>query len=650
METLFSAGNREKLQRRTFLILCLIPFILLPLLSLNSGISGDEPVHYEQAEHVYDYFASGGKDQSAINTPITFLKYYGQSIDNFSFLVNKIFGFSEPYLTRHVINALAGALTILFAALLAMEIAGYGAGILAIIFLMLSPVFLGHSYNNLKDIPFALGYIAAVYFLYKFMKRLPRFHIGYLAGIAAGTGFAISVRIGGLVIVPIVLLFSVLQAWIIRPKESKAFWVFALKLSLYLFITITIALILGIINWPYGLQNPIRHSLESLNQMTHYIVSIRQLFEGKLYWSEYLPWYYAPKYFLIVTPAIILVGLPLCWPLLRKNGILIFTLLIFCAFFPLLWVILVNSNLYGNIRHLLFIYPVLVVLSAGGWSLVHQNIKKSLFRWAIPLFLAVGLWGPFVHIIRNHPVEYVYFSRLSGGIENAYHQYETDYYFHSLGPASEWLKEQILAKPGGDTLIIASNFPVEPFFQKRVPGIRTVYTTWYDRGRYDWDYGLFTNAYLGPSGLKGKLVQPDQVVHTIRVEGYPMCLVLNRKDKRDLEGYNRFASGEFQESARILESVTNDDPGNETAWLYLGWGLRKTKDFGRSEVAAKQLLRIHPGSEQARELLIWNYLDTKQFNLAYQNSNELYLLNPKYAPAAVLLAASRDSLARMKGE
>jgi hypothetical protein len=649
MESLFSAGNREKTQRRIFLFLCLIPFILLPLLSVNSGISGDEPVHYEQAVHVYNYFATGGEDQSAINTPITFLKYYGQSIDNFSYLVNKVFGFTEPYVTRHVINALAGALTILFTALLAMEVGGYGAGILAIIFLLLSPVFLGHSYNNLKDIPFALGYIAAIYFLFKFMKQLPRFHFGYLAGIAAGTGFAISVRIGGLVIVPIILLFSAIPAWIKRPKESRAFWIFAVKLTAYLFITIAFAFLLGIINWPYGLQNPIHNSLESLDQMTHYIVSIRQLFEGKLYWSEYLPWYYAPKYFLIVSPAIILAGLPLSWVLLKKNSILIYTLLIFCAFFPLLWVIIVNSNLYGNIRHLLFVYPLLVVLSAGGWSLVHQNIKNSIFRWAIPVLLAVGLWGPLVHIIRNHPVEYVYFSRLSGGIEKAYHQYETDYYFHSLGPAAKWLEEEILAKPGGDTLIIASNFPVEPFFQKRFPGIRTVYTTWYDRGRYDWDYGLFTNAYLGSSGLKGKLVQPDQVVHTIGVEGYPMCLVLNRKDKRDLKGYNLFAAGEFQESAKILQLVTSDDPGNETAWLYLGWSLRKMNDFRGSEEAAKQLLRIHPGSEQARELLIWNYLDTKRFDLAHQNSNELYLLNPKYAPAAVLLAASRDSLAGLRG-
>ena len=160
--------------RRIFLYLCLVPFALIPLLSLNAGISGDEPVHYEQAENVYKYFATGGKDISSIDTPITFLKYYGQSIDNFSYLVNKLFGFQEPYITRHIINALAGALTILFSGLLAAELAGYGAGILAIIFLLLSPVFLGHTYNNLKDVPFALGYIVSIYFLVKLIRKLYR--------------------------------------------------------------------------------------------------------------------------------------------------------------------------------------------------------------------------------------------------------------------------------------------------------------------------------------------------------------------------------------------------------------------------------------------------------------------------------------------
>lgn len=635
-----------RIKRRIFTFLCIVPFILLPILSLDAGISGDEPVHYLQAENVYNYFATGGKDTSAIHTPITYLKLYGQSIDNFSYLVNKVFGFSEPYRTRHVINAVAGAGVVAITGLLAAEVAGFGAGILAIIFLLLSPVFLGHTYNNLKDVPFALGYITAIFFLWKFMRKLPVISYRYLAGVAAGTGFAISIRIGGILLIPIVLTFSAIQAWFSQPAGGKEKQAFAFKLSFSLALTILAACLLGIINWPYGLQQPIRHSIESLNQMTHYLVSLRQLFEGKMYWSEHLPWYYAPKYFLLITPAIILAGIPLCWPLIKRKYLLLFSFLLFCAFFPLFWVVVRNSNLYGNIRHLLFIYPVIVVLSASGWSLLWTKFNKPLLRGGLTGILIIGLGGPLLHIIRNHPVEYIYFNRLSGGISKAYSLYETDYYFHSLGPGVRWLEKEILPAGGTDTLIIASNFPLQPFFEKSYPKIKTVYTSWYDRGRYDWDYGLFVNAYLGSEGLRDKKIPSSQILHSIDVDGQPMCLVLKRMSKNDFIGYTLFTEGKYPEAAVALRAAVSSDPGNETAWLYLGWTLRKMKDYRVSGINAGKLLQIYPDSEQAHELLIWNYLDTKRFSEALVLAEELNRINPKYPPGIRLKAAALDSIAK----
>ena len=424
----------------------------------------------------------------------------------------------------------------------------------------------------------------------------------------------------------------------------EIFWNGWFRLAFSLTVAILLACIIGIIGWPYGLQDPIRHPLESLNQMTHYMISLRQLFEGKLYWSEELPWYYAPKYFLMVSPAIILAGIPLFIGLYRKLGPVVFPTLVFGAFFPLIYVVALHSNLYGNIRHLLFIYPLFVVLAASGWSSMYCLLRKVSLRLVLTGLLVFGLSGPLLHIIRNHPVEYVYFNRLSGGVSKAYHQYETDYYFHSLGPSVKWLEKEVLSKPGGDTLIIASNFPLAPFFITGNPKIKTVYTTWFDRGKYDWDYGLFVNAYLGKEGLKGKMVLPGMIVHTVNVESLPMCLVLHRGDKRDLAGYRLYLSGRFAESASVLQDFTRSDPGNETAWLYLGWSLRKMHDFNASENAADQLLKLHPESEPARELKIWNYLESGRFGEASKLSEELWKINPRYGPAVKLRTAARDSL------
>ncbi len=179
----------------TFWCLIILLFFLIPILSLDAGISGDEPVHYKQGEYVYNYFSSNGEDKSAIYTPQTNLKYYGQSIDNISYVLVKWLGFNNPYKFRHLLSSIIGWLTILFAGLFARLVAGYPAGILTIVFLFFSPVFLGHSFNNLKDIPFAFSYIFFLYFLIKFLKEFPKPGIKTALFVSLGIAMAISIRL-----------------------------------------------------------------------------------------------------------------------------------------------------------------------------------------------------------------------------------------------------------------------------------------------------------------------------------------------------------------------------------------------------------------------------------------------------------------------
>src|SRR5450759_934962 len=129
--------------------------ILLFLMLLNSrdaGVTCDEVLHYNHSVSVYNYFASHGADKSALNTPVTHLQYYGQSYDNFVTIIIKWFHIDDIYGFRHVMSVIAGWLVILCTALFA-----------------LWPGFIGHTVNNLKDIPFALGYIASIFFILKFL-------------------------------------------------------------------------------------------------------------------------------------------------------------------------------------------------------------------------------------------------------------------------------------------------------------------------------------------------------------------------------------------------------------------------------------------------------------------------------------------------
>ncbi len=146
--------------------------ILLSLMlftSRNAGITCDEVLHYNQSVSVYNYFASHGADQTCLNTPVTNLKYYGQSYDNFVTILIKWFGIEDVYSFRHIMSTLAGWITILITAFFAVWLTDFRGGIIVIILYAVSPAFIGHTQNNLKDIPYALGYIASVFFTLKFL-------------------------------------------------------------------------------------------------------------------------------------------------------------------------------------------------------------------------------------------------------------------------------------------------------------------------------------------------------------------------------------------------------------------------------------------------------------------------------------------------
>jgi hypothetical protein len=102
--------------------------IVMIILSRNAGISCDEVLHYEHSVAVYNYFATNGGDHSALETPVTHLKYYGQSYDNIVTILTKWFNIDDVYGFRHLMSSLAGWLAIFLTALFAVWLSGYRTG------------------------------------------------------------------------------------------------------------------------------------------------------------------------------------------------------------------------------------------------------------------------------------------------------------------------------------------------------------------------------------------------------------------------------------------------------------------------------------------------------------------------------------------
>ena len=291
---------------------------LMLLISSDAGITCDEVLHYDHSVKVVDYFKTHGADRSALNTPVTNLKYYGQSYDNLTTILAGLLKIDDVYRFRHIMSPVAGWLTILTTALLAVWLAGYRAGLITLLLFAASPTFIGHSQNNLKDIPFALGYIAATFAILKFLSSGRKVPVSALLLLIFGIAFSISIRAGGLLtICYMFLFFAIWHGWNWLKKGQIDFAQVRDRLLIMTAITV-ISWGLSILLWPFALQAPVRNVLASYRVMAHFPDTFRQIFEGRVEWSDFMPWYYIPKSIGITIPLVIFTGLAFFLIFLKK--------------------------------------------------------------------------------------------------------------------------------------------------------------------------------------------------------------------------------------------------------------------------------------------------------------------------------------------
>lgn len=592
----------EKKLQIIFLTLAILMLAAMLMISRDAGISGDEEVHYKQSEMVYNYFSTLGKDKSSLQTPVTNLKYYGQAFDNLVTILIHWFGIEDIYGFRHLMCSFSGWLTIFITALFAAWIAGYGAAILVMLLFAVSPTFLGHAQNNLKDIPFALAYIASIYYSLKLVftegKPSPKTILLLILCIS----FSIGIRAGGMIVIFYLGLFMLVKTFAdwaqTRKYDPETF-----RKQLALFTGIVIAgYLLGLITWPYGLQNPILNPVKSYEVMTHYPVTVRQIFEGRFDWSDFLPWYYLPKYMGLTIPVIVFSGL-LAFLLNTKKHFapdkkLQLILLSFTILFPVAFVILKESNLYGSWRHFLFVYPGIILVSALGIQAFFVRFKHRITRMASIVLLAVLAVHPFRFMAMNHPYYYLYYNQFAGGLKGAYGNFETDYYYHTMRGGAEWLQQYLKNKPQNNQVIVGGNFPIHWYFRNDTT-MKFVYFPWQNRSEYNWDYAIIANSYISAYQLKNKIWPPSNTIHTILADGVPVCAVVERVTKDDLYGIQQQNNEGYIKSALLFQNALKFDPENELIYTKFAHSLIGLKQDEQAEKILSKCLKINPYYEKA---------------------------------------------------
>lgn len=636
--------QRDMVFRMLFLFFSCLIFLYMPLISRDYGVTGDEFVDHRHAGYVLDYIANG--DKAALDQPKTTLHLYGNSVQVIAAALIRWFDIENYYEFRHVIGGCVGALGILFVGLMGLRWGGGLCGLISLLLMFFTPRYFGHSMNNLKDVPFAVGYMISLFYTVRLFDFYPLFRLRHMIGLILGIALALGTRSGGLVLYPMVFMYAGLyymQYYGIRNFYKFGRYAKAIGRILFVLLVVFIgSYFLSILLWPFALQKPFTGVVDSLMKFTNYSVGLRTIFDGQQMMSNMLPWKYAPKYLCIAMPIVVLTGFfaYIVYMLVRKKEFsLVSFFFLFAAVFPVYWVIHSHSNLYGGIRHLLFVMPPMVVLAGRFWSEIMNWCRSYLKSVPILIFLVL-LVSPVSHTLRNHPGEYVYFNEFIGGLKGAYGDYETDYYFNSLKKSADWFRENIL--PGlpenEKTTIVTQAADIMDYYFRKDTNIRVIYSRYYEKYAKNWDYAIFGNVYISSHQLKNQLFPPAGLLYAPTVDGYPMSCVLKRETKQELRGFQFEKEQQYGEAIRVFREYCETYSQNEEVWARLGKLYYLTGQTEEAEKAFGRALELYPDLNEALYISALMHIDLKDFQAARKYVDRMLAVNASAVDALYLKA------------
>lgn len=660
-------GNEPAIYRFLFAFLILSLLVLMPVLSADYGISGDEYVQKLYGELIVEHFNSDGeyklpddfpeakyRKNNAMNM-VPNLWLYGGGFDYFAAKINDWFPAYDDYEVRHFLNALTGLMLIFLTGLMAKELTNsWRMGFIAALLVAISPRIFGHSFMNPKDIPFAAAYMLAMVNSIRIIKQLPNPGLKPMLFTSIGIALAISIRIGGLILVGLLGLFVIIAfLWKTDLRKQLLNFGVVLPLIVKLFAVVILGYLGGLMFWPYGLDSIISNPLTALSEMTNFSTGIQMLFEGQHYWSDNLPWYYIPKWQMMAAPLVILVGLILAIALFfkaktKENSLLLF-LTLFAGVFPIAYALAQNSAVYDGMRQFIFVYPIFVVIAAFGWSSLAGAFNNKMVEIGSMAVLAVLVALPVSWMVKNHPYQYVYINEAFGGVKNAATQYETDYWMISAKNLADWCIENIPeVKTDEDVLIaLSDNTQALRHYFKKYTDDKKLRVTWvkYDRReeRDDWDYIISFHRFKNEGLIESGAWPLAEVIHEEKVDGVTIGAVSKRIDNFAKAGKDAEKTGDFPTAIENYKKAIKANPKNEQAHIGLINAYMRSQNYSEMKKAVDEALKITDSHVTIVSNLGLYYLQTGDNANAIKTFEEVIDLNFKSTPAYYYLALAYNN-------
>ena len=418
-----------------FFIFLLFYFFIGAYLSIINGITSDEyhsQLNWEVHQSAIINFFKNGNYDELLNYGD---KYQGVAFNlitqPFSIILNKFVSnlndlstYGGWLVAKHAAIFLVFSISGIFFYFLSYKITNnlIFAFISSLLYL-LYPYLFGHAQFNEKDIPFLSFWLINTYISLTIIESLfleEKINNSKVILLSFLTAFLIGIRIVGLLIcfqylISIVVLFNIKKIDIndFIKKNWKFFLIFTISLFIFIYI-------LNPIFW----HNPLVESINSITVMSKYWNEICTLTLGTCMNSFNLPSSYYFIWLFFKLPILIIIGI-LLFPFVEKKifnetpaSIYYLTLLI--SFFLILFIfILKNVAVYDELRHVLFLVPLIFLI--GLTNLFYFNKK---------LFIGLGSLVIFFFFLENfslYPYQYTWLNSFAK-FTNIQKNFEIDYW------------------------------------------------------------------------------------------------------------------------------------------------------------------------------------------------------------------------------
>lgn len=335
----------------------------------------------------------------------------------------------DKFILRHLFTFLVcfGGLIAIYQ-LAARRFADWRLGLLAATWMLLSPRLFAESFYNDKDAVFMALFAIATN---TGVRLLLRPTVGRALWHALACAVTIDVRIMG-VLLPMATV--ALLAW--RGVRAETRWVRLVSISALYLATMSGLVILF---WPYLWPAPIQNFVLAFQQMSTFRWGGTVLYMGNFVAATALPWHYILVWIGITTPILYLAAglagvvvvvrqmVQQRWRLWSNEQEMQDVMFLGLFLGPLLAVIVLHSVLYDGWRQLYFVYPAFLLLGIRGW-LAAAGWRPRWAWWPKALYgaTALSLVLTAAQIVRDHPLQNVYFNLLAG--PNVAERFEMDYW------------------------------------------------------------------------------------------------------------------------------------------------------------------------------------------------------------------------------